>query len=221
MLVAKSKRTQTTTLKDHLRGIAACAVIATILMGGVGFAHYFEAIEGSDAHQTMSDMVAPPAEEPSPSPSPPTDTTGKTKRMKSTVATLPGTKKSMQIGQDEQVSVDTSNCPAPNFNLTATKPSGSSNDLYVIAVPVTNDPGVSSECSNAINYATPVVTHPSNGHFCGATLSAMASNGWVVSCTVDDGTPDDSYTFTFSVTATNSQGQAATKTASHTYSYYN
>lgn len=119
---------------------------------------------------------------------------------------------------EQQKTLSADDCPAPNFMLTVARQSGSNNDLYIVATPVVDDPGSRDGCGG-VDFDTPLTIHPTNGLFCDALLTPMASNAWKMACNTYGGTPAGAYTFTFHVTGTNGYGLSTSRSKSLTYNH--
>ncbi len=81
------------------------------------------------------------------------------------------------------------------------------------------DPNFSPYCGGGVNITTPVVTYPANGPFCSGLTYPISNNSWGMACSVYGNATYGSYTFTFTVTATNGYNKSTTKSASYTFNY--
>lgn len=124
-----------------------------------------------------------------------------------------------EVPGSQPATLPESECPAPDFTLTVAQSSSSNRNLYIVAAPVTNDPGSRAGCGG-VEFDAPVITYPINGHFCDQSLSVIASNAWSTDCSLQGGTAYGTYTFTFSVTGTNGYDLSTSRSKNLTYYYY-
>lgn len=110
-------------------------------------------------------------------------------------------------------------CPTPTFSLSVAQQAQSTN-LIITATASPDDPNLRPECGGGYNYYWPTVTYPSNGSLCsGIVYSIGSNNSWGVACSIYGNVPYGTYTYSFTVTASNGYAKTASRTASYTFHY--